>query len=60
MASSSPIAPPFVTLHLYLPSGEFIVEDFLALGRGVERYKPDLEDGVVCAKLGLYGNGICP
>ena len=46
------VTPPYVTLHLHLPSGEFLVEDFVPLGQSVERYSQDLEEGLVTAKLG--------
>ena len=41
---ASPRDHPYVTLHLYLPSGEFIAEDVVPLGQCVERYSQDLED----------------
>ena len=34
-----------MTLHLYWPSGEFIMADMVSLDDGIERYCQDLDEG---------------
>jgi hypothetical protein len=55
---------PFVTLHLYRPSGEFICEDFAYRGSTVDNYCQYLEEGRVTHELSLmpedyYRQGFC-
>ena len=60
MASWSPLALPasprdnrYIALHLYLLSGEFVVEDVVPIDTCVERYGQDLEEGLVTPLLGI-------
>ena len=54
---ASPRDNRYITLHLYLPSGEFVVEDVVPIIKGVERYVQDLEEGLVTPKLGFDSPG---
>ena len=54
---ASPRDNRYITLHLYLPSGEFVVEDVVPMIEGVERYVQDLEEGLVTPKLGFDSPG---
>ena len=48
------IPPPRrVTLHLYLPSGEFVAETTQGMHDGIERFVQDLEEGLITPALGL-------
>ena len=42
-----------ITLHLYLLSGEFVVEDVVPIFTCVERYGQNLEEGLVTSLLGI-------
>ena len=61
MASASEEAPALpwippsrrVTLHLYLPSGEFVLETAQGMHDGIERFKQDLEEGHITPALDL-------
>ena len=46
-APASPRGNVYITLHLYLASGEFIIADRVPLDQDVERYVQDLEEGLV-------------
>ena len=50
---ASPRDNRYITLHVYLPSGEFLVEDVVPMITGVERYVQDLEEGLVTPELGI-------
>ena len=50
---ASPRDHRYVTLHLHLPSGEFVVEDAVPIGQSVEEYGKHLEEGLVTPKLGI-------
>ena len=41
----------YITLHLYLLSGEFIMEHVIPIKTCVERYGQDLEEGLVAPDL---------
>ena len=44
---------PYVTLHPYWPSGEFICEDFVFLGLTVDIYSQYLEEGLILEDIKL-------
>ena len=50
-APASPRGRSHITLHLYWPSGEFIVADAVSLDVGIERYGQDLEEGLIAPAL---------
>ena len=46
-APASPRGNVYITLHLYLASGEFIIAHRVPLDECVERYMQDLEEGCI-------------
>ena len=50
-APASPRGNVYITLHLYLPSGEFIIADRVPLDQDVEWYVHHLEEGHVDPSL---------
>ena len=44
---------PFMTLHLYWASGEFICEDFVYMQMNVEDYTQYLEEGLILEEIKL-------
>ena len=46
-APASPRGNVYITLHLYLASGEFIIAHRVPLEECVERYMQDLEEGCI-------------
>ena len=50
---ASPRVDRYITLHLYLPSGEFVAEDKVPIGTSVDLYVHYLESGLVTPKLGV-------
>ena len=50
-APASPRGNVYITLHLYLASGEFIIADRVPLDPCVERYVQDLEEGCIDPSL---------
>ena len=47
----------FITLHLYLPSGEFVCEHDVFMGMGVDCFTRYLEEGLITPGLKLEHNG---
>ena len=47
----------FITLHLYLPSGEFVCEHDVFMGMGVDAFTIHLEEGLVTPELNLQRFG---
>ena len=50
-APASPRGWPLITLHLYWPSGEFIVADTVSLDVLIKQYEQDLEEGLIAPAL---------
>jgi len=50
-APASPRGNVYITLHLYLASGEFIIADRVPLDQDVEGYVQDLEEGCIDPSL---------
>ena len=48
-----PLPPAVVTLHLYLPSGEFVIEVTQKVQWSVARLVQDLEEGYITPALDL-------
>ena len=47
----------FITLHLYLPSGEFVCEHDVFMGMGVDQFTQYLEEGLITPGIKLEHNG---
>jgi hypothetical protein len=43
----------FITLHLYLPNGEFVCEHSVCIGMGIDAFTQLLEEGLVTPELNL-------
>ena len=56
-AYPGPWQGPFIKLHLYLPSGEFVCEHNVYVEDGVDQFAQYLEEGVITPDLDVGDNG---
>ena len=49
----APPPPPMVTLHLYRPSGDFVIEVTQSVQGSIARFAKDLEEGSITPALDL-------